>query len=104
MLSRYVTTEKTDISNQILEVPVVGDHPAGIKVERSVVIVFIPTFQINVLPMAKNVSNAGRRIISQSFVGVQRNSQVVGWQSSTFFQGKMLMKWKNQSLNMTLIL
>ena len=42
MLSRNVTTVKTNISNQILEVPVVGNHPAGIKVERNVVIVVIP--------------------------------------------------------------
>ena len=94
---------KTNISNQILEVPVVGNHPARIKVERSVVIVIIPTFQSNILPMAKNVSNI-RRIISQSFVRVQRKSPVVGLAILNAFQGKTSMKWKNQSLNMTLIL
>ena len=31
----------------------VGNHPAGKKVEISVKIVVIPTFQSNVLPMAK---------------------------------------------------
>ena len=71
MLSRNITTVKTNISIQILEVPVVGNHPARIKVERSVVTVVIPTFQSIVLPMAKNVSNARRRIISQNFVKVQ---------------------------------
>ena len=65
---------KDNHSNQILAVPVVGNHPAGIKVERDVVIVFIPTFKSNVLPMAKNVSNARRRIISQDFVRVQIKS------------------------------
>ena len=68
------------------------------------VIVVIPTFQSNVLPTAKNVSNAGRIIISQNFVGVQRKSQVVGLATLNVFQGKMFMKWKSQSLNMTLIL
>ena len=58
MVSRNVTTVKTNISNQILEVPVVGNHPAGTKMERSVVIVVITIFQSNVLPMAKNVLNA----------------------------------------------
>ena len=104
MLSRNVTTVQTNVSNQILEVPVVGNHPVRIKVERSVVIVVIPTFQSYVLPMAKNVSNARRRIISQSFVRVQRKSQVVGLATLNVFQGNTFMKWKNQSLNMTLIL
>ena len=83
---------KTNISNQILEVPVVGNHPAGIKVERSVVIVVIPTFQNNVVPMAKKVSNARRRIISQSFVRVHRKRQVVGLATLNIFQGKTFMK------------
>ena len=102
MLSRNITTVETNISNQILEVPVLGDHPARIKVERSVIIVVIP-FQSNALPMAKNVSYA-RRIISQSFVRVQRKSGVVGLATLNAFQGKMFMKLKNQSLNVTLIL
>ena len=34
MLSRNVTTVKTNIANQILEVTVVGNHPARIKVEK----------------------------------------------------------------------
>ena len=96
MLSRNVTTVKTNISNWILEVPVVGNHPAWIKVERSVVIVVVPTFQSNVLPMAKNVSNTRRRIISQSFVSVQRKSQVVQLATLNILQGKMLIKWKNK--------
>ena len=83
----------------------VANHPAEIKVERSVVIVVVPTFQSNVLPMAKNVSNARRRFISQNFVGVQIKSEVVGWATLNVFQGKTFMKLKKkQSLNMTLIL
>ena len=78
MLSRNVTTVKSNVSNQILEIPVVGNHPAGIKVERSVVIAVVPTFQSNVLPMTKSVSNAKRRIISQNSVKVQIKSQIVG--------------------------
>ena len=70
----------------------VENHPAGIKVERRVVIVVIPTFQSNVLPMAKNVSNARGRLISQSFVRVQRKSQVVVLATLNVFQGKMFMK------------
>ena len=104
MLSRNVTTVKTNISNQILDVPVDGNHLARIKMERSVVIVVVPTFQSNVMPMAKNVSNARKRIIFQSFVRVQRKSLVVGLAILNVFQGQMVMKWKNQSLNMTLIL
>ena len=95
---------KTNISNQILEVPLVGNHPAGIKVERSVLIVVIPTFQSNILPMTKNVSNARRRIISQNLVEAQRKSQVVGLATLNIFQGKIFMKWKKQSSNKTLIL
>ena len=72
---------------QILDVPMARNHPAGIKVERSVVIVVIPTFQSNVLPMVKNVSNA-RRIMSQSFVGVQRKSQIVGFATLNVFSRK----------------
>ena len=89
---------KRNVSNQILQLPVVGNHPVGMKDERSVVIVVIPTFKSNVLPMAKNVSNARRRIISQSFVRVQRKSQVVGLATLNIFQGKTFMKWKSQSL------
>ena len=89
---------------QILEVPVVEHHPARIKEERSVVIVVVCTFQSNVLPMAKNVSNARRRIISQNFVGVQIKSQVVGSATLNILQGKKFMKWKKWSLNTTLIL
>ena len=94
MLSRNVTTVKTNVSNQILEVPVVGNHPAGIKMERSVVIVVIPTFQSNVLPMEKNISNARWRIISQNFARVQIKSQVVRSATLNIFQGKTFMKWK----------
>ena len=43
MLSRNITTVETKISNCILEVPVVENHPARIKVERNVVIVVVPT-------------------------------------------------------------
>ena len=82
----------------------VGNHPAWTKVERSVVIVVTPTLQSNFLPMAKNVSNARIRIISQNFVGVQIKSQVVGLANLNVFQGKMFMKWKKRSANMTLIL
>ena len=86
MLSRNVTKVKTDVSNQILEVPVVENHPFGIQVERNMVIVVVPTFQSNVLPMAKNVSNARRRIISQNFVRVERKSQVVGSATLNIFK------------------
>ena len=88
MLSRNVTTVKTNVCNQILELPVVGNHPAGIKMERGVVIVVIPTFQNNVLPTAKNVSNARRRIISQNFVELQRKSKVVGLATLNVFSRK----------------
>ena len=72
------TSVKTNVSNQILEVPVVGNHPAGIKVERSVVIVVVPTSQSNVLPVAKHVSNVRRKIISQNSVG-SSDKKPVGW-------------------------
>ena len=72
--------------------------------ERSVVIVAIPIFKSNVLHIAKNVSDARRRIISQSFVRVQIKSKVVGLATLNIFQGKTFMEWKNQSLNMTMIL
>ena len=86
MMSRNVTTEKRNLFNQILEVPRVGNHPARVKLERSVVIVVIPTFKSNVMPMAKNVSNARRRIISQNFVRVQIKSQVEGLANLNFFK------------------
>ena len=93
MLSRNITI-KTNISNQIPEVPVVGNHPARIKVERNVVTVVIPTFQSNALHMAKNVSNARKRIISQNFVRVQIKSQVLGVATLNVSQEKTLMKWR----------
>ena len=40
----------------------------------------------------------------KALLGVQRKSQVVGFATLNVFQGKIFMKWKNQSLNMTLIL
>ena len=101
MLSRNVITVKTNVSNQLLEVPVVGNHPARIRVERSVVTVVVPTFHSNVLPMAKNVSNARRTNISQNFVGVQIQCQVGN--PKHFSRKLKFMKWKKQSSNMTLI-
>ena len=78
-------TVKSNVSYQILEVPVVGNLPAWKKVVRNVIIVVIPTFQSNVLPMAKNVSNARRRITSQNFVKVQIKSQLVGLATLNIF-------------------
>ena len=95
---------KNKCFHQILEVPVVGNHPAGKKVERNLVIVVVPTFQSNVSPTAKNVSNARRKIISQSIIKVQIKSHVVRLAILKVFQGKTFMKWKKQSLDMTLIL
>ena len=93
-----------NIYNQILEVPVIGNHPAGIMIKRSVVIVVISAFESNVLLMAKMFQMQEEIIIFQSFVRVQRKSQVVGLATLNVFQGKTFMKCKNQSLNKTLIM
>ena len=77
MILRNITRVKTNVFNQTLEVPVVENHQARIKVERNVVIVVISTLQSNALPMARNVSNA-RRIISQNLVG-SSDSKPGGW-------------------------
>ena len=58
----------------------------------------------HVLPKARNVSNARRRIISQNFVRIWIKSQVVGLAILNIFQGKTFMKWKKQISNVTLIL
>ena len=67
---------------------------AGIKVERNIVIMVISTLQSNALPMARNVSNGRRRIISQNFVKVQIRSQVVEVAILNVFQGEMFMNWR----------
>ena len=81
-----------------------GKSSSWDKVERNLAIVVIPTIQSNALLMARNVSNARRRILSQKFVRVQIRSQVVGVAMVNVFQGTTFMKLRKQSSNMTLIL
>ena len=54
------------VSNQILEVPVVGNHPTGIKVVRNVVIVVIPISKaMSCLRQRKFQMQKGRNHFSQ---------------------------------------
>ena len=98
-----ITTVKTNVSNQIWEVPVVGNHPARIKVERNVGTGH--SFPPKQCPAyCKEFSNARRRIISENFVRIHIRSQVMGVATLNILQRKMFMKWRTQGLNMKLIL
>ena len=95
---------KTNVSNQILEVPVVGNHPAGIKVERSMVIMVVPTFPKQCPVYGKECFKCKKKNHFSKLCWSSEKKPGIGVGNPKHFSRKDVHEVENQSLNMTLIL